>query len=167
MAGPVPVSAVGGAVAAALGKFRDERPGWYRLVRFGLVSGVVMPITLALLYLLVAVADWRPWPANLVAVSAGAVPAYLLNRYWVWERSGRNRLWGEVMPFWAITLVGAAASTVAVNAAGRWDSAGLLVLVNLATYGALWLVKFALLDRVLWPAGRVRPKAQAVEPAEA
>ena len=147
-------------VRAAAGRrietLRERRPGWYRLLRFGLVSVVVTPITLAILYVLHGVAGWQPWHANLLAVSAGAVPAYFLNRYWVWGRSGRNRLWGEVLPFWAITLLGGAASTVTVDAAGRWDNSGLLVLVNLGTYGSLWLVKFAFLDRVLWPSRRAR-----------
>ena len=143
-------------VVRALATLRERRPEWYRLLRFGLVSVVVTPTTLAILYVLHGVAGWQPWHANLLAVSAGAVPAYFLNRYWVWARSGRNRLWGEVLPFWAITLLGGAASTVAVDAAGRWDNSGLLVLVNLGTYGALWLVKFAFLDRVLWPARRAQ-----------
>lgn len=140
------------AVARTVAALRDRWPGAYRLVRFGLVSAVAMPTTLVLLYVLHGVAGWRPWHANLLAVSVAAVPAYLLNRYWVWGRSGRNRLWGEVLPFWTITLLGAAASTVAVDAAGgRWDDSGLLMLVNVGTYGALWLVKFAVLDRLVWP----------------
>jgi putative flippase GtrA len=115
------------------------------------VSAVVTPTTLLILWSLHAAAQWPAWQANLVAVSAGAVPAYMLNRSWVWGRSGRNRLWGEVVPFWVLTLGGGAASTVAVDAAGRWDNSGVLVLVNLGTYGALWLLKFLVLDRLVWP----------------
>lgn len=127
-------------------------PEWLRLLRFGVVSAVVTPTTLLILWGLHALADWPAWQANLVAVSAGAVPAYLLNRHWVWGRSGRNRLWGEVLPFWALTLAGGAASTVAVEAvARRWGHTGLVVLVNLGVYGALWLFKFFVLDRLVWP----------------
>lgn len=140
-------------VARALETLRERRPAWYRLLRYGVVSVVITPVTLALLYVMHSVAGWQPWQANLLAVSTGAVPAYLIDRYWVWNRSGRSRLWGEVMPFWAVTVVGAAASTVAVEAAGRWDNSVLLVAVNLGTYAALWLVKFLFLDRVLWPTG--------------
>ncbi|MCY3924858.1 MAG: GtrA family protein [bacterium] len=148
-------------VTRALAAPAEHRPEWHRLVRFGAVSAVVTPTTLLILWMLHGVVGRPAWQANLLAVSAGAVPAYLLNRYWVWGRSGRNRLWGEVVPFWSITLVGAAASTVAVDAAGaRWDSTGLLVLVNLGTYGVLWLVKFAFLDRVLWPARRASSGAR-------
>ena len=37
----------------------------------------------------------------------------------------------------------------------RWDDSGLLVLVNLGTYGALWLLKFLVLDRLVWPSPAV------------
>ena len=137
---------------------RERRPGWYRLIRYGLASCVVAPTTLVLLYVLHSAAGWEAWHANLLSVSVGAVPAYLIDRYWVWSRTGRNRLWGEVVPFWVITVVGAAASTVAVDAASRWDNSGLIVLMNVGTYAALWLVKFFILDRYLWPARRAMPE---------
>lgn len=139
----------------ALASLAERRPEWRRLVRFGAVSAVVTPTTLLILWLLHAAGGRPAWQANLVAVSAGAVPAYMLNRYWVWVRSGRNRLWGEVLPFWVLTLAGGAGSTLAVDAAARWDNSGLLVLVNLGTYGALWLFKFFVLDRLVWPSPAV------------
>lgn len=145
-------------VARALEALAEQRPEWCRLVRFGAVSAVVTPTTLLILWLLHGAAGRPAWQANLVAVSAGAVPAYMLNRYWVWRRSGRNRLWGEVLPFWVLTLAGGAGSTLAVDAAARWDNSGLLVLVNLGTYGVLWLFKFFVLDRLVWPSpGASRP----------
>ncbi|MDE0652104.1 MAG: GtrA family protein [bacterium] len=148
------------AVVRALETVRERWPAWYRLLRYSAASCIVAPMTLALLFLLHSVAGWDAWHANLLSVSVGAVPAYLIDRYWVWRQSGRNRLWGEIVPFWVITVVGAAASTVAVNAAERWDNAGLLVLVNFGTYAVLWLVKFFILDRYLWPAARAAPEGR-------
>lgn len=142
------------AVRQALDLLRERHPGWYRLVRYGAASCVLAPMTLVLLFVLHAVAGWEAWHANLLAVSVGAVPAYLIDRYWVWSQTGRNRLWGEVVPFWVITVIGAAASTVAADAVSRWDNSGLVVLVNFGTYAVLWLVKFFILDRFLWPSGR-------------
>ena len=134
-----------------------------RLLRYGAASCILAPLTLVLLYVLNSVAGWEAWHANLVSVSVGSVPAYLINRYWVWSRTGRSRLWREVVPFWAITVVGAAASTTAVDAASRWDNSGLIVLMNFGTYAVLWLVKFFLLDRYLWPTpgGNVRQSGAA------
>ena len=145
------------AVVRALETVRERWPAWYRLLRYSAASCVVAPMTLALLFLLHSVAGWDAWHANLLSVSVGAVPAYLIDRYWVWRQSGRNRLWGEIVPFWVITVVGAAASTVAVNAAERWDNAGLL---NFGTYAVLWLVKFFVLDRYLWPTARALPEGR-------
>ena len=142
------------AVVRAREMVRQRWPAWDRLLRYGAASCILAPLTLALLFVLHGVAGWEAWHANLLSVSVGAVPAYLINRYWVWRRSGRNRLWGEIVPFWVITVVGAGASTVAVNAVERWDNSGLIVLVNLGTYAVLWLVKFFILDRFLWPTAR-------------
>ena len=66
-----------------------------------------------------------------------------------------------------ITVVGAAASTVAVDAASRWDNSGLIVLVNFGTYAVLWLVKFFVLDRYLWPTSRAPTEEQVHRPAGA
>ena len=146
------------ALEGALEIVEERWPAGYRLLRYSAASCVVAPMTLVLLYLLHSLAGWDAWHANLLSVSVGAVPAYLIDRYWVWRQSGRNRLWGEIVPFWVITVVGAVASTLAVNAAERWDNAGLLVLVNFGTYAVLWLVKFFILDRYLWPTARALPE---------
>lgn len=163
----IAVAGVRSAIVRALDVLQERRPGWYRLIRYGLASCILAPTTLALLFVLHGVAGWEAWHANLLAVSVGAVPAYLIDRYWVWSRSGKNRLWGEVVPFWAITIVGAAASTLAVNAASRWDNAGLVVLMNFGTYAVLWLVKFFILDRYLWPARRATPQERVRSTADA
>ena len=152
-------------VRQALAALEERRPEWHRLLRFGAVSAVVTPTTLVILWILYDLAGWEAWQANLTAVSAGAAPAYVLNRYWVWRRSGQNRLWGEILPFWALTLVGGAASTLAVDAAGRWEHSGLLIAVNLGTYGAMWLFKFFVLDRFLWPSGPAGTRATPQRPA--
>ncbi|MCE2531678.1 MAG: GtrA family protein [Acidimicrobiia bacterium] len=151
----------------ALAVVKERWPAWYRLLRYSAASCIVAPMTLVLLFLLHGVAGWEAWHANLLSVSVGAVPAYLIDRYWVWSRSGRNRLWGEIVPFWVITVVGAAISTVGVNAASRWDNSGLIVLVNFGTYAVLWLVKFFVLDRCLWPSRRAPSEEQVHRPAGA
>ncbi|MDE0652362.1 MAG: GtrA family protein [bacterium] len=153
------------AVVRALDVVRERRPASHRLLRYGAASCILGPLTLVLLYMLHSVAGWEAWHANLLSVSVGAVPAYLINRYWVWSRTGRNRLWREVVPFWVITVIGAAGSTLAVDAAGRWDSSGLIVLMNFGTYAVLWLVKFFILDRYLWPAGPAPAEGDFRRPA--
>ena len=95
--------------------------------------------------------------ANVVAVCCGIAPSYLANRHWVWGRSGRGDLAREVAPFWVLSLAGLVVSTVAVSvvasAAVHWSTSAraiALPLANLSVFGALWLVQFALLDKVLF-----------------
>lgn len=97
-------------------------------------------------------AGWSPVAANVFAVSVGAVPAYVLSRYWVWEKRGKNLLWREVVPFWSLTLVGFVISTTAV----WWVDARfgptpwMINLTNLTAFGVVWAAKFVIFDRVLF-----------------
>ena len=94
---------------------------------------------------------WAATTANVAAVSAGCVPSYGLNRYWVWGKRGRNHLLREVLPFWAVALVGLLFSTALVALAARWWDSSLLVAgANLTAFGILWVLKFVLLDSLLF-----------------
>jgi putative flippase GtrA len=121
-------------------------------------------MVLGVLVDLVAVsAGW----ANVAATAAGTVPSFELNRRWVWRKGGRRSLPVEVLPFTILSFTGLAISTIAVHVAGGWASARgwtstgrtfLVMATNAAAYGALWILQFVLLDRVLFrprPPGRV------------
>jgi hypothetical protein len=60
----------------------------------------------------------------------------------------------EVVPFWALALLGFALSTVAVWFVDtRWDPEPLVInLTNLVAFGSIWMAKFFVLDRVLFSA---------------
>lgn len=60
----------------------------------------------------------------------------------------------EVVPFWALTVLGFALSTGAVwYVDRRFDAAPLVVnLTSLMSFGVVWLAKFFVLDRVLFKA---------------
>ncbi|HEU4894799.1 MAG TPA: GtrA family protein [Acidimicrobiia bacterium] len=125
-----------------------------KLVRFGAVSAFNVILGQILLLTTQVALDWPAVAANVFAVTVGAVPAYMLSRYWVWEKRGRNRIMREVIPFWTLTLIGFAVSTAAVwYVDTRWDVGPLVVnITNLAAFGLLWVAKFAILDRVLFRA---------------
>lgn len=107
---------------------------------------------------------WMAVPAataNILAVLVGIVPSYWFNRRWVWGRDGRGDLWGEVVPFWAMSIAGLVASTAVVSfvaaASVGWPAAWrsvLLGVANAATFASLWVVQFLLLDRVIFTEGR-------------
>ena len=95
--------------------------------------------------------DWSFVTANLVAVSIMAFPAYLMNRYWVWGKKDKNRFTTEVLPFWIITLIGLALSTICAHYADQWFDSDLAVNVaNAVGFGMVWVFKFLFLDRVMF-----------------
>ena len=80
-------------------------------------------------------------------------PAYYLNRAYVWGRGTTDHSASrEVGPFWILTLLGWVVSTIAIAIADtQTDSEILLLVTQMASFAALWLVKFAFLEKFLWP----------------
>lgn len=128
--------------------FRRRLP---RLWRFGAVSVMNVVITQVLLISLYQWTRFGATSANVIAVGVSSIPAYLVNRRWVWQRRGTHSLTREIAPFWAYTFAGLALSTAAVTAVDRlWESAIAVSLANITAFGVLWVTKFVLLDRWLF-----------------
>ena len=141
---------------SALGKVRAHG------LRYSMVSVVNVVIGQALLFVLLRLFVWSTdwtndvsWTiANIVAVSFGSVPAYYLNRAWVWGKRGRSHFTREVLPFWGFAFAGLITSTVAVNiAAGLTNVKIVANIANIAAFGLLWVVKFFVLDSVVFGQG--------------
>jgi len=126
--------------------------------RYAAVSVVAVAFTQGTLVLCYSGFDWSGWASNVVAVSVGAVPSYVLNRYWVWSKHTRNVFWREVAPFWGMALIGLAFSTLLVYFADQWwETTYAASLANLFAFGCLWILKYLVLDQVLF---RVDPDAE-------
>jgi putative flippase GtrA len=133
-----------------------------RMSRCLVVSVGTTLLSAAVLVALALGAGVPAGPANVVAVGCGIAPSYLANRLWVWGRTGRGDLGREILPFWILSVAGLVASTVAVavvaSAVTGWSASARAIALpaaNLSVFGALWLVQFALLEKVLF---RVVPK---------
>ncbi len=123
-----------------------------RLVRYGGVTVVSTVVGLTTLAIGIFVFDWPGVFANFVSVCASTPPAYLLNRKWVWGREGDHSTSREVAPFWIMTFFGFVVSTIAIGVADTiTDSKPILLLTQIGSFAALWLLKFAFLEKVLWP----------------
>jgi putative flippase GtrA len=122
-----------------------------RHVRYTTVSIIAVATSQSLLLLLQAF-GMNPAPANIIAVTVGCIPSYTGNRYWVWGKRGKNHFWREVMPFWAIALVGLALSTLLVFVVSHfWTHNPIVINVtNLVAFGALWIFKYIALDQLLF-----------------
>ena len=95
--------------------------------------------------------------ANVAAVLISTGPSYFANRRWVWGVRERSNYARQVAPFWALSISGLILSTIAVGWMDRLSTgwppafrAFALPFANLAVYGALWIVQFALLECVIF-----------------
>jgi len=124
-----------------------------RLVRFGGVTIVSTVVGLMTLFVCLAIFNMSGVVANFWSVVFSTPPAYYLNRAYVWGRgTSDHSATREVGPFWIMTLLGWVVSTIAIAIADtQTDSDIALLIVQMASFGALWLVKFAFLEKFLWP----------------
>jgi putative flippase GtrA len=85
------------------------------------------------------------------------IPSYLLNRQWVWGKSGRSHLVKEILPFAVISVTGIGFSLFTASIAHHYAVShhlhhlvrtGLVLFTNIASFGILWLAKFAILNRL-------------------
>ena len=123
-----------------------------RLMRYGGVTVVSSMVGLTTLAVGIVIIGWPALFANFISVLFSTPPAYLLNRHWVWERDpGGHSVSGEIGPFWVMTFLGWLVSSIAVGSADLvTDNDFLLIATQVASFGALWLLKFAFLEKVMW-----------------
>jgi putative flippase GtrA len=137
-----------------------------KLVKYSAASVVGVVISVPVLVICYGPLGWLA--ANLISVTAGSVPNYLINRRWTWHQTGRNRLWGEVVPFWVMSVMGMILSIIAVNYADhQWGTDFAVVCAQLTGFGVLWLAKFFVLDRLMWKIVHELQPDVAIDEAEA
>lgn len=88
--------------------------------------------------------------SNVLAVCISAVPAYYLSRRFVWGKTGKSHFRKEVLPFWIFVAIGLVFSTLTVTAAAHlYPNSKLLPnIVNMASFGILWVARFFLMDKL-------------------
>lgn len=128
---------------------------WGRYTGASVIAGVISEVVFVITYWFGSV----PLVASLVAFVAGAVPNYLMNRYWAWQRRGRPNRGREVLPYAVIVVVTALIAILVTTAADRWVhehvtahalQVTLVATAFLATYGAMFVLKFILFDRFIF-----------------
>lgn len=110
-----------------------------------------------------------PGLASVSAFMAGFLVNFLGNRYWAWARRQRQRLGRDVLGYALLAVTSALVATGVTSLADRYtgrlgvsgDQRALLVeMAYFATYAAMFMVKFVLLDRVLFGSRPDRPRAR-------
>lgn len=146
---------------ASLHRPAPPRPLFDRLACSLGVSVATTAVSAGILVMLALAFDVPAGPANAIGVVCGIPLSYIWNRRWVWRRNGRSAFARELLPFWTMCLLGLLASTAVVGRVGAVTAgfpaswrAVILPLTNAATFGALWVVQFVLLDRVIFRVAR-------------
>jgi putative flippase GtrA len=133
-------------------------PSSVKLIKYAGVSVISTIVSQVTLFMVFGV--WRVMsevPANILANVLATIPSYYLNRKWVWGKGGKSHFWREVMPFWVLSFIGLAFSSLAVWLAGDFArSHGLghgatTILVNganLFSFAILWIVKFVIYNKL-------------------
>jgi putative flippase GtrA len=102
-----------------------------------------------------------------VAFLAGAVPNFVIHRFWTWQRTGRVGMRRELLPylmviaFNALVAIGLTAGLdrlVGGSFANHATRTVALAVVFGASYVLLFVLKFALLDRLVFPAEDARAR---------
>ncbi len=142
---------------------------WGRYTGASVIAGIISEVVFIVTYWFATV----PLIASLLAFVAGAVPNYLMNRYWAWQRRGRSDRTREILPYAVIVIVTAVIAILVTTAADRWvrdhvaAHALQVTLVSaafLATYGAMFILKFVLFDRFIFVDRAVRTRGTTSAP---
>jgi putative flippase GtrA len=147
-----------------------DLPEWatlaVKLIRYGLASVVGVAVSQAVLIFCSAVLGWSGVVSNLAAVTVGGVPNYFMNRAWTWDNHEEHSLWTDVVPFWGMAFAGLALSTVFVAYADHhWGTTFAISMASLLAFGLLWLVKFVVLDRLMFGRASAQPVEQLPDEA--
>ena len=122
-----------------------------KLWRYAGVSLITVPLTQVLFFAFYQLAGFPGLSANALAVTLAAIPGYLLNRSWVWQKTDAHNLTREVLPFWVLNLLGLVLSTLAVwLAENQTEDVIALMAVNVAVFGTIWLLKYSVINRWLF-----------------
>ncbi len=135
-----------------------KSPAGMKWVRFGSVSAVAIVVSIAT-FSLTFYSLHRELLAQTIATIVSTIPAYFLSRRWVWSVDGKSDFRKEIVPFWVLSLLQFVLSLIIIGIAGRFIKTRIeshavktlvLNLVNLATYGVMWVGKFFFLNKILF-----------------
>jgi putative flippase GtrA len=131
-----------------------------KAVRYTLASVVSVAVSQTVLFLTFGVLQLASAvTCNIIATAVATLPSYYLSRRWAWGKTGPSHLWKEIVPFWALAFLGLVLSILAVNLAESEapdltsSHFAIAIIVNvaaLAAWGVIWVVKFVILNRVLF-----------------
>jgi putative flippase GtrA len=145
-----------------------ESPFAKKIAKYALGSGVALATSTIVFALLLLLGEHNTAIDSIAAFFAGAVPNWILNRRWAWERTGDLEVAREVIGYSVVTLVALVCSSLGTSVAQHWvrqnvePNHGFRVILVTGSYvlvqALLFVVKFVIYDRWVF-AGRSRVRA--------
>ena len=136
----------------------SRTPEGLKMIKFTMVSVISALTSLVVLSIVYgALRLWSEVPSVLFANLTAGIPSYLLNRQWVWGKSGRSHLVKEILPFVVISVTGIGFALFTASLAHDYADAhhlhhlvrtALVLVTNIASFGILWVFKFLILNRL-------------------
>ena len=124
-----------------------------KIMRYCGVSVVNVVVGQSVLAFCLVVLGFGGVLSQFISATVSAVPAYILSRRWVWKQQGKDSFRTEVLPFWTMAVVGLAFAVTCISIVQRYTDAPLVVMAtSLAAFGVVWVVKYFVLDKVMWRA---------------
>jgi len=150
-------------------------PQGIKLFRYAMGSVITTGVSFSVLTLVFGVLRlWSEVPSTLVANLSATIPSYFLNRNWAWGKSGRSRVWREMVPFWVTSVIAITASLGAAQLARTFSDHHhlhhLLATVvvdgaNLTVFAVLWVGKFLIFNQLFRPSGAALVGDELIEAA--
>jgi putative flippase GtrA len=134
-----------------------------RLARFSVASAIATGISQAVLLAVYGFTTTDATTASTIAFLAGSAPHFLMVRYWAWRNTDPGQLRNQLTTYLTVTMIGGLASiglTTATEAllgpmiTDQGWRAVMLTISYLAASGPVFVLKFAIFDRVF--AGRAQ-----------
>ena len=158
--GPVSSGIMQSRIRALVSHARSEKGR--RKVRFLSVSATAVLVSLVVLGFCYSVLGWDGKYSILSQIASfvtSTVASFLLNRRWVFQKSGRSDFMKEVAPFWSLAIAqflisipffqwGRSAVEARVDA--KLVRLALILALNVSIYGVMLIGKFLFFDRVLF-----------------
>lgn len=148
---------------------RFDTPERRKFIRYSFVSIISVVVTVVVQSVCYGLLHMGGFWSAVVASTVAAIPSYILNRNWVWGKSGRSHLTKEVVPFWVMAAIGlglSAASSAGADVLAKnvTDSHAVRTVMvtgaSVVTFGVLWILKFLIFNKILFV-----HREQELEPA--
>jgi putative flippase GtrA len=138
---------------------------WARIGRFAVASLVATAVTELSFVALYGAGLAGAEVAGVIAFVAGAVPKFVLSRWWVWRRPGTPSILGEVVPYGLVAagtglaaglLTGLAERVIEQQVESRPWQVVFVGAAFLATMVAMFALRYVLFDRLVFNDGARR-----------